>query len=465
MTATTSRLQIPQRRRVPWAGALARSAALVAGLTIVVRVFSVARELLVARMFGVSDALDAYAIAYTVPSFAMVVLAAPMAAAVVPAYVGVAQTRDDPASRKFSGALLTAFGAVFAGGALGIAASTPVIVPLISGDFSPEKVALTVRLSLVMSPVVFFAGIAAYFSALLNARGRFAAGALTPIVTPVGVAVTLLAAPQVGVGGLAWATSAGAALEATTLAAIVWRRSLLDWWTRTGVVRAVRAVWGQYVGAFVGSALMSSTLIVDQAMASRLRRGSVATLAYGGRISALVITVLAVAAGTVVTPYFSDTRLLADWSKFRGRLKRVIGATFVISVPITLALVALARPLVSFAYQRGAFDADAVTRVVEVHRMLALQIPFYVAGIVVVRAIAAVRASRLLVWGALLNVVVNVTANYYFMQMWGVAGIALSTSLVYVVSFAYASLALARHVRRRERATETDMSASAGRPA
>jgi putative peptidoglycan lipid II flippase len=42
-----------------------------------------------------------------------------------------------------------------------------------------------------------------------------------------------------------------------------------------------------------------------------------------------------------------------------------------------------------------------------------------------------------LVWGAGISLVVNVTFNYLLMKIMGVAGIALSTAFVYVVSMVY----------------------------
>jgi putative peptidoglycan lipid II flippase len=44
--------------------------------------------------------------------------------------------------------------------------------------------------------------------------------------------------------------------------------------------------------------------------------------------------------------------------------------------------------------------------------------------------------------------VVNVALNYAFMQWLGVRGIAVSTTLVYVVSFCYLSIVLSRLLKK-----------------
>ena len=53
------------------------------------------------------------------------------------------------------------------------------------------------------------------------------------------------------------------------------------------------------------------------------------------------------------------------------------------------------------------------------------------------RLISAMRANHILMWGAVLNVVVNFLADYFLMNIFGIVGIAFSTSLVYFLSFTY----------------------------
>jgi putative peptidoglycan lipid II flippase len=47
-------------------------------------------------------------------------------------------------------------------------------------------------------------------------------------------------------------------------------------------------------------------------------------------------------------------------------------------------------------------------------------------------------------WGTMISVALNVTLDYLFMKWIGVAGIALSTAVVYLVSFLFLSIMAAR---------------------
>jgi putative peptidoglycan lipid II flippase len=64
-----------------------------------------------------------------------------------------------------------------------------------------------------------------------------------------------------------------------------------------------------------------------------------------------------------------------------------------------------------------------------------------------IRLIAALRRNALVARAALYNLVLNIILNAVFMRIFGVAGIALSTSCVYAFSFCYVALALRRIAR------------------
>ena len=92
-------------------------------------------------------------------------------------------------------------------------------------------------------------------------------------------------------------------------------------------------------------------------------------------------------------------------------------------------------------------SADLVARV---QMLLVLQLPFYATGILYVIAIQALKRNQILMWGTVISVSLNIILNYLFMKVLGLPGIALSTSVVYAVSFCYLGIMLKRLIRERE---------------
>ena len=115
---------------------------------------------------------------------------------------------------------------------------------------------------------------------------------------------------------------------------------------------------------------------------------------------------------------------------FTEPLSRSLKLALLFALPLALLLFLFSEPLVDLVFRRGAFTANDVHRVAQVQAFYALQMPSYIAGIIIVRLVSALQANRVLLWVSSINVVINIALNYLLMHWMGVAGIALSTAVV-----------------------------------
>jgi putative peptidoglycan lipid II flippase len=169
-------------------------------------------------------------------------------------------------------------------------------------------------------------------------------------------------------------------------------------------------------------------------MAAMLPPGSVAALGYARKIVNVSVVVGAIPLGAATLPYFSDMVAKGAWESCRHTLRTYTGLIFLVTVPVTAGMVVFARPLVRILFQRGAFTAYDTAVVSHAEAWLALQVPFYLVGNMAVRLISALKRNGVLMIIAAVNTILNAVLNWVLMRRYGVAGIALSTSIVYVVS-------------------------------
>jgi O-antigen/teichoic acid export membrane protein len=73
----------------------------------------------------------------------------------------------------------------------------------------------------------------------------------------------------------------------------------------------------------------------------------------------------------------------------------------------------------------------------QIQAMYLLQVPLYVASIIFARLISALKANHLFIWGNAINLSMCIVLTYALMQMFGVLGVALATSLMYCISAGY----------------------------
>jgi putative peptidoglycan lipid II flippase len=427
------------------------AAASVAACSALAGLASTAKELAVARWFGRSDALDAFLIAFLLPSFLVNLIAGSFNAAMIPTFIEVREREGkEAAQRLFSGVMVVSL-ILLAGVSVVVSALAPYFLPLLGSGFSPAKLMLTRQLLYSLLPFIVLSGLAVAWTAVLNAGEHFGLPALSAILTPLSIiALLLLLGRTWGIYTLAAGTVVGVALQATVLGWLLKVRGVRLQPRWYGWEASLRMVVGQYAPMLAGALLMGSTELVDQSMAAMLDPGSVAALNYARKIVSVFIVVGATPLGTAALPYFSQMVASQDWSGCRHILKVYARLIILVTVPITACLVVLAHPLIRIVFQRGAFTAADTAVVSRVQAMLSLQIPFYFLANLGVRLVSALKKNWMLMVIAGVNMVVNIVFNLILMRYLGVAGIALSTSFVYLVGCAliYALIAKSLEAQR-----------------
>jgi putative peptidoglycan lipid II flippase len=424
----------------------------VAGFSVVVKAAATFKELAVAYRFGTGDAVDAFLIAFLVPSLVVNVVAGSLTAAFTPVYIQVRETQGVSAARRL-------FGSASAGSAVVALAVTSLLLALIpfglrylSDGFSPEKLGLTRSLFFLLLPIVVLNAVVTLWSAALNAEDRFASVALAPACVPIlGLALVLLAGRTWGIYSLALGTVFGFLAQCSVLAIALHRQGihLVPRWT--GMTPELRRVVSQYVPMVAGAVLTSSSWAIGQAMAAMLPAGSVASLNYGNKVVAMISEVGSMALATAVLPYFSVMVARRDWTGIRRTIRVYVRLIVLAAVPATVILILLSRMIVRLLFERGAFTGADTSLVARIQDLYLLQVPFVMVGMLFVRLASSLQRNQILLIGAAITLPLNVTLNLILMRRLGVAGIALSTSLVFLVSCCYLVLSLRRALSIVER--------------
>jgi len=421
----------------------------VGSLTVLVKVASAVKELVIAYRFGTSDALDAFLMALLLPHFVYELIGGAVTSAFIPTYVQVREREGQAAAQRlFSSIMVVSVGlAVIAGLVLGLLG--PLLLPVLVSGFHPEKLALTKHLYFLLLPILLAGGLAAMWSAILNAGERFALVAVIPMVSPILTVLLLLMADQRdGIVVLTAATVMGLALEAGLLGWQLKKQgvSLIPRWY--GKSPAVKQVFRQYTPQVGASFLMGSTMLIPQSIAATLGPGSVSVLAYGSKATALLLGVGSTAVSTAVLPHFSRMVAIGDSAGVRHTLKTYSQLILLVTLPLTAVFIYYSEPIVRIFLQRGAFTQADTFLVGLVQSIYLLQVPIYALSILCVRLISSFRASHLLLWGTIINLIMGIIFTYLFAEWFQVVGIAVAISLMHLLSMVYLLFAARRLVGR-----------------
>jgi putative peptidoglycan lipid II flippase len=429
---------------------LLHSSVVVGAATMTSRVLGLVRDVVLAALIGASSNADAFFVAFKIPNFLRRLFAeGAFAQAFIPV---LAETREEGGLQAVK-ALTDRVAGVLGGTLLLLTALTIMAAPLVAMIFAPgfsrdaAKLALTAELIRLTFPYLFLISMTGFAGAVLNAYGRFAVPAFTPVLLNLSlISAALFVAPlmQEPVYALALGVLIAGLLQLLFQLPFLYGLELLPrprWDTQAPGVRRILTLM---VPALFGVSVSQINLLLDTVLASLLPAGSVSWLYYSDRLTELPLGVFAIAIATVILPALSSQQALAQASGEQGdRARDVFAATLhwaircvmFIALPATLALLILADPILSTLFQYGAFGAADVEKAGYSLRAYTLGLTAFMLVKVLAPGFYARQNMKTPVRIGIIAMVANMVMNplFIFPLMWwfdlGHVGLAVATSL------------------------------------
>ncbi|MFH0778583.1 MAG: lipid II flippase MurJ [Candidatus Eisenbacteria bacterium] len=423
------------------------------GATWVVAVFSVlmigagaARDIFTASLFGASDAIDAFMIAFAVSICFYGVLASVIDSAFLPLYAERLRDQDSHPSGLLLYILL-AVSAFLIAVTVVLIMLVPLYMPLVARGFSGSKLLLAERLCQALLVLVFLNGLAGLLKAVHNAHLRFALPSLGNVVVPLCALLFLfLLRDRMGVWTLVWGTIAGAFVRLVVMAPFVLGRIReVPLSARRGTELKTMLVFSSLAIPLLLSAILTqANAVVIQSVASTLERGTVASLAYADRVFQVPVNLIALTLWSSAFPFLSHAWECHELEKFRGTLSWASRLILMVAIPLAAVFVFGGQEIVRLLFMRGAFDAQAAHSTGLVLSISGIGLAPVCWGYVFGRALQATRRMWAFAGVSLLNVTLNGVGCVLLSRWWGIAGIAASG----VITFTFSTGVLAFLLRR-----------------
>jgi len=104
-----------------------------------------------------------------------------------------------------------------------------------------------------------------------------------------------------------------------------------------------------------------SVTVVSNNLASRLQAGSIAALGYANKLRQLSLGILTLPLATSYYPFLSEAAAKNDFNKLREIFSKSIRFASFFIFPAMFVSIIFANPIVRIVFERGAFDAKAVS--------------------------------------------------------------------------------------------------------
>ncbi len=328
--------------------------------TLASRILGFLREILLTAYIGPGPVMDAFVAAFRLPNmFRRFFAEGAFNAAFVPMFSKRLEGDEDA-----QGFAQDAFN-LLAVAVLALVGLAMVFMPALvwvtaEGFYGDERFDLAVDYGYVVFPYILFMSLAALFSGVLNATGRFAAAAAAPVLLNVFACTALIAGAMSGGEVIRWLIAV-IPLAGIAQLALVWvatERAGIR--IRPGLPKLspeMRRMVRIAVPAALAMGVTQVNLVVGQLVASKTEK-AVSWLFAADRLYQLPLGVVGIAVGIVLLPDLSRRLRADDKDGARNAFSRAGEFTLLLTIPSTVAFVIIPNPLVSVLFERGQFSAE-----------------------------------------------------------------------------------------------------------
>lgn len=428
---------------------LTRISILLAVFFAVDKVLGITRQLLIARIFGLSPELDAFNAANNLPDLLFALISGgALAIAFIPVLSEVLTTSGRQSSWLLFSRIANLAFLVTGAFAIVIAFLSE---PLVSwrlgiapgfGQSQQKLVADLMRLNLIATLIFSISGL---IMAGLQTNQHFLLPAIAPLLYNIGqIFGALVLSPKnglsfgpvhlpafnMGVHGLVYGVIIGAALHL-----LIQIPALIKYqfkWTPsvTLIDPSVRKVLSLLGPRLLTMLFIQLIFIARDNMASGLSTGAVSALTYGWMIMQVPETLIGTAIGTALLPTLSEFAVKQQWDEFTRTISKAVRILTATSIPILVILSLGLRPFISLAF---GFDAAGTDLILNVTRAFLFGLIAHSVIEVGARSFYSIQNAKIPMLASIVTIVVFIMSGIFTTKPFGAIGIAASVTIAFTI--------------------------------
>ncbi|MDO5713259.1 MAG: murein biosynthesis integral membrane protein MurJ [Tissierellia bacterium] len=394
------------------------------------KVMGFGRESLIAYRFGTGMEKAAWTVAQSSTGLMSALITEAIATTFIPQLQKVEIQLGEKEKNRYTSNMLfltglialtiTILGGIFA----------PYIAKLTGGRFKPETFALTIRLIRIAVPSIIFASMVGVFTGFLQFNRKFAAaGAVSLPLNAVYILYLVFLAPHFGIYGVALASVLGVVAQVLFLAPNAFKAgfrlkaalNFKDPYAKEAILLAIPVL--------VSVSINNINTIVNKYLATGLGNAAVSRLDYANKLNLLILGIFIAAITAVIFPPMSKAFAEDDFLLGKQIMNGAVKAVLLITIPSTIGMIVLAKPVVEIAFQRGAFQPEDTIATAGALRCYAAVLVGLSINNVLNRVYYSIQDTKTPFYIGIVNVVLNVGLNIIVVNYFGIKGLATSVSV------------------------------------
>lgn len=397
--------------------------------TLLSRPLGYVRVAIQAWLFGATAAMDAFVLAFSVPSTLQVILlTGPLSGVLVPTLTAYRHNRQ--ALTQLFNSLLTwclLAGLVIAGLA---ALGAPWLMAIAGPGFSADTRLLATRLFCVMLPMLVMQALLSVCKGALNTLDHYGMPEYAGVAFNIVMILTpLFLAARYGVMSLAIGAAIGGVVQCLMQLPVLARYGI-RYRPRLRLGLDLRQFVRLAEGAFLSTMITPLNALIDRALASLLFPGAIASLHYAYLLFLLPASLCVVPLSTVSLTELAGLYHQGNIEGVRQHTRRTLRLVLLLTIPMTIVGVVFAEPLTRLVYEYGRFQATDTRLAAQALRAYLLGLPLYGMTHLLTRSFYATHDTMTPACVNCGALVLNIVSDLVLMRLCGHWGIALASTVV-----------------------------------
>lgn len=414
-------------------------------ITVIVKGFGFYKEVVVAGTFGLSELLDTFYIAALLPGFINQVFLIAFKAVFIPNYVAEIKTTKKIGSFQSISFLIT-----IATGLFFVLISflvTDVYLEVFFKGHTATYYDLVKAQFYYLVPCILFWGLSSLLSGLLNVYNEFKYSSIYPVLTSISMLICLIFfKDELQEKVLAVGMLIGTIAEFVFLILVSVIKKIIKLSKPDFSGKNTKMMFKQLPARIASGFLNGLIPVTDQYFSAQLVVGSIAALNYGMKIPAFFTTLITMALGSVLLPYFSNLNIDNKENAYK-QLYYILKLLFVSLAIIIIPIILFSSNIIEFLFERNQFTKADTLNVATIQNAFLIAIPFAICGDIIVRFLTSINKNAFLAYISFGSVILNIFFDFILMNIYGILGIAICTLLIEIIR----SLFLMKYVNTQKR--------------
>ena len=387
------------------------------------------RDIVLAQTFGAGEITDAYLTALNIPVVLFDGISAALGTTFIPIYFKIKSSKGQEEVNKFTSNILNIviiislifvlLGVIFA----------PYIVKIFAVGFKGDVFDLTVNYSKILIFSMVFIAINGLVSSYLVASGNvYISGAIT-IPFNIFVIIAII---------FASVTESYVMVYGTLIAYIAQLLFQLPLLIKKGYKHRlivnlrdenIRQILFLVIPVFIGSYINQINAVVNRTLASTLDSGSITALNYANKLNMFAVGVIAVAISTIMYPILSKLASEGNKKLFKINISKSINMIVIIMLPIMVVMTTFSTEIVKVLFEEGSFNSHDTYLTSTALFFYSIGILSYGLKELLAKSFYSLQDTKTPVRNATISVVINIVFSIILVNIMGIGGLALASSI------------------------------------